>query len=358
MAAGDSLLYMANDNRGGHEVEGRSLSRERMERSKKSSKRMGRVVLAMVLLVVGGIAWYGTKVYLPEKAEKAYALETERLLNEANSEIARLNEWSSEANVNAFSEKLQSLESRKDVDAAWVKSVKSQFEPVLVSNRERGELFERLMGRISDLNESSGQAEISAFDKELLSAKSRFDLQQFSEIKNAWQRRRTEIGANVKTGFGDITIYSVPSKADVYLDGERIAVTPFSAKGLMSGERQLRLTKAGYRDLSMSIMIEAGGHLELNPLELAAIAGGLRIEVTGGRKKDTVEVEIEEFSETQSAGAFQVVQGFQVLKGRTHTLDTLKAGKYSVVILNNEKVVHRDSVVVKENEVAEFQYEL
>lgn len=349
---------MTNDDQSEHETEGRSLSRERNIRSQKSGSRTGKALLFSMLLIVGGIAWYGVKIYLPEKAQQAYELETEKLISDANSELARLNEWSSEASLEAFAAKTQAVASREGVEASWLESVTLQLQPMLTASRERGELFEHLMGRISELNRQSGRGEISALDKKILDAKGKFSVQQFGEIEKAWKRRRAVIGADVETASGAMTLHTIPSKADVYLDGKRIAATPFKAKGLMTGEHQLVLKKAGYRDLSMAIVLESGRDLELGPLELIAIAGGLRIEVSGGRKKDVVEIEIEEFSEEAASGAFQVVQGFKLLKGREHTLDALKAGKYSIVILSNEKVIHRDSFTVDEGEVTEFRFEL
>ena len=65
--------------------------------------------------------------------------------------------------------------------------------------------------------------------------------------------------ASTGTSTGSIYVTSQPSRALVYLDGKYLGVyTPATIRKLTSGTHDIRLTKYGYKDLTMSVTVTGG----------------------------------------------------------------------------------------------------
>ena len=64
--------------------------------------------------------------------------------------------------------------------------------------------------------------------------------------------------------YGSLNITSVPSEADVYIDGKSLGLTPLFIPKALIGQRNIVLTHKGYDDYKSTISIEEGGTATLN----------------------------------------------------------------------------------------------
>jgi hypothetical protein len=76
--------------------------------------------------------------------------------------------------------------------------------------------------------------------------------------------------------FGELTVKTNPTGAEVRIDGQSRGATPFELDELPSGNYHLTLTKDLFQTIDLDIVIEDGKNLELN-LELEARSGILSI---------------------------------------------------------------------------------
>ncbi len=60
------------------------------------------------------------------------------------------------------------------------------------------------------------------------------------------------------TGTGSLTVTSTPSQATVYIDGVYRGTTPLTLTGVSTGIHQIRVTKTGYQDYSMTVSVPKG----------------------------------------------------------------------------------------------------
>jgi hypothetical protein len=76
--------------------------------------------------------------------------------------------------------------------------------------------------------------------------------------------------------FGELTVKTNPTGAEVRIDGQSRGATPFELDELPSGNYHLTLTKDLFQTIDLDIVIEDGKNLELN-LKLEARSGTLSI---------------------------------------------------------------------------------
>ena len=69
----------------------------------------------------------------------------------------------------------------------------------------------------------------------------------------------------VSTSSGSIWVRSVPSGANIYLDGIYRGSTPMTIGNLAAGDHTVRLRRTGYQEYSTVVTVPAGGTAELQP---------------------------------------------------------------------------------------------
>ena len=93
---------------------------------------------------------------------------------------------------------------------------------------------------------------------------------------NVMAGETTEIIEKLTLIPGTLVINSDPVGSTILLDGEKIGVTPFEIKEIISGSHKLILKKENYQDLSKDIIINPGKK-EIFQVNLTAIFGSLYI---------------------------------------------------------------------------------
>ena len=77
----------------------------------------------------------------------------------------------------------------------------------------------------------------------------------------------------------------------------------------------------GYRDKSISVTIEDSGGNDLGTVVWDPIGDGVRMNKSGCKSRDKIDVEIEEADQSVPVRGLEVVQGYQYFEGREHQLD-------------------------------------
>jgi len=67
------------------------------------------------------------------------------------------------------------------------------------------------------------------------------------------------VTATVPPQTGGVTIATVPSGAQVTIDGTVVGTTPFTSRTLSTGTHSVVLSLSGYKDMPVSLFITAGG---------------------------------------------------------------------------------------------------
>ncbi len=120
---------------------------------------------------------------------------------------------------------------------------------------------------------------------------------------------------------GRITIETVPAGADVFIDGASIAEkTPLKEYSLRNGRHQVRISKPGWREETLTIDLAAGGR-EVRPLKLEQRQGTLTLMSTptdvevrlSGPKRLSTRTPIEEITFPEGRYRIEAFQdGFQL----------------------------------------------
>ncbi len=219
---------------------------------------------------------------------------------------------------------------------------------------QRAERFRVLLEEAEEFPRNSSRDAILAFGDRVRKAMSAFERKRGQELKQQWSLRRKEIVESAANQVpGNLTIRTEPSKAEVYMDGKLLAITPFTVAQVRSGTHELLVRKSGYRDKKIPVVMERSESVDLGIQELEPIVGNVQIKVVGGKRKDKIEVEIEEFSESIKVGGLEVVQGYQYMEGREHVLKALRIGEYIVIVTRNGQQVARENFVVEEGKTSE-----
>lgn len=130
---------------------------------------------------------------------------------------------------------------------------------------------------------------------------------------------------------GIINFSSVPSDAQIYLDGKYLGQTPFKSDRLPIGSHQVRFTKEKYKDKNITAILERGQEMEVN-VRLIPQKGSLAI------SSDPTEAEV-------------YLDG--KLKGKTPlTIYGLLIGKYSLKIIKPGYEDYSDTVDIGENDLS------
>ena len=69
-----------------------------------------------------------------------------------------------------------------------------------------------------------------------------------------------------KPRFGSVTIRSEPRAAEVFVDNQKIGLTPVQNKQLPAGKHRIRLVKDGYFDVEREVNVRSG--TEIAPLKI------------------------------------------------------------------------------------------
>ena len=336
-----------------------SVSRDRRRRSEKSSKSLGIFFGLLFVVLIGGGAWYWTQVYMPKQTEVEYRQKTIRVSEKLSTGVGQLSEWNTEEVLNRYAKEVESLRLRDGVQQSFVNGLAEKVETLKETRADRMKRYQALLQEARQFSKDSSRDEVLAFDERIRLAMSKFEKGLGRELKSEWSERRKGIAASIISQEpGELTIHTDPSKAQVFMDGKRLATTPFTVGKVRAGEHTLLVKKPGYRDKSISIVMEESGNIDLGIQKLEAIVGNIQIRVTGGRSKDRIEVEIEEFSEPSTVGGLEIVAGYQYFKGREHLVESLLIGKYTIIVSRNDDVVAREVFVVEEAKTSDVSIKL
>lgn len=328
----------------------RSVSQQRRERSKSSGKKSGFLLTVILVISLGGATWYLTQVFLPDRSQRLYDEETVRVSEALSQRVSQLTEWSTEAVLDSSSEEIRLWASRDGVEVSMADGLARRVNALKELREQRMAQYEGLLTEALEFPASSSREEILAFDERVRTAKGNLERRLGSELQDQWQERRKAIvAAALLEPAGELTIRSDPSSADVYIDGQLVAKTPFKASGVRSGSHEIMLKKKGFRDKGFEVSIGGGTDEDVGIQILEPIIGSVRIRIEGGKRRDKIEVEIEEASEAVSVGGLEVVSGYQYFEGRDHDIDSLRIGNYKLIVSRNGNVVERSEFVIKED---------
>ena len=335
-----------------------SVSRERRRRSEKSSKLSGMFFGLFALALVGGGASYWTQILVPQQEREVRAefdRETVRVSKDLSVKIGQLTEWNTEEVLNRYSNEIARLELREGVQESLVNDLVDKVDTLKHARSDRVRRYEALLKEIQGLPLDSSNNVVLSYDESVRKARTEFEKSLGLKLNQEWLLRRKAIVASYSSQTpGELTIRTDPSKATVFMDGKLLATTPFTVGKVRPGEHMLLMKKPGYRDKSVSIVMEDSGEIDLGIQKMEAIFGDTRIRVKGGRSKDRIEVEIEELSEPTTVGGLEIVAGYQYFEGREHLVESLLIGKYTIIVSRNGDVVKREAFVVEEGKTNEI----
>lgn len=336
-----------------------SVSSERRKRSKKANKLSIALLGLFVVVSAGGALWYWTQVLVPEREKQEYEQETIRIEGELSAVVRQLTEWTTEAALDRYSKEISLLGTRDGVQKSFVEALAAKVDALKEARIQRMQRFQALLEEARGFPNDSSREAVLGFDDRILKALGEFEKKLGEELKQQWSIRRKEIASYAKSlNPGELTIRTDPSKATVYMDGKLLATTPFTVAQVRPGKHELVMKKEGYLDKAVSIRMEESGQVDLGIQELEAIVGSLRIKVKGGKSRDRIEIELEEFSETTTVGGLEVVQGYRYMTGREHSLKTIRIGEYVIRVTRNGSEVDRRNVVVEAGKTVELLVEL
>jgi len=334
-----------------------SVSRDRRRRSEKSSKLSGILFGMFVLALIAGGAWYWTQVLVPQQeaeAREEYDRETMRVSKDLSSKVRQLTEWNAEDVLDRYSNDIDRLALRERVQESLVGELAGKVDGLIIVRADRIRRFESLLEEIRELPLDSSSEKVMAYDERMKKARGEFEKSLGLKLNAVWSEHRKAIVASFPSQKpGELTIRTDPSKATVFMDGKLLATTPFTVGKVRPGDHMLLLKKPGYRDKSVSIVMEDSGEMDLGIQKMEAIVGDARIRVKGGKSKDRIEVEIEEFSEPSTVGGLEIVAGYQYFEGREHLVESLLIGQYTIIVSRNGDVVKREVFVVEEGKTNE-----
>jgi tetratricopeptide (TPR) repeat protein len=148
--------------------------------------------------------------------------------------------------------------------------------------------------------------------------------------------QKAEVISNKETEIkfilgGVVTLSSVPSDAQVFIDGKQIGITPLKTDRLSVGSHQVRFTKEKFMDKTITVLVERGQEKDVS-IRLSAQKGSLAI------SSDPFGVDV------YLNGEF---------KGNTPLfVYGLPIGEYSIRLTKTAFDDWNGKVVVKENEVS------
>ncbi|MGB9597604.1 MAG: PEGA domain-containing protein, partial [Candidatus Poribacteria bacterium] len=129
---------------------------------------------------------------------------------------------------------------------------------------------------------------------------------------------------------GIMNFSSVPSDAQIYLDGKYLGQTPFKSDRLPIGSHQIRFAKDRYKDKNITAILERGQEMNIN-VRLLPQKGSLAI------SSDPTEAEV-------------YLDG--KLKGKTPlTIYGILIGKYSLKIIKSGYEEYNTTVDIDENNI-------
>lgn len=135
--------------------------------------------------------------------------------------------------------------------------------------------------------------------------------------------------------FGELQVTSVPSEAEVLLNGQRVGKTPYSDKNVKVKDYELQLSLEGYQEFSQTIKVRPN---ELTPIEVSlnALTGGIKIT-------------------SKPSGASIFLNGEEV--GTTpYSNQNLKIGTYEIVLRKEGYENYSTSKTLKPNQVAQIEW--
>lgn len=146
------------------------------------------------------------------------------------------------------------------------------------------------------------------------------------------------VPVNPQPSTGSVSVSSIPSGADIYVDGRYTAYTPATIPGLAPGTHTIRLQKAGYDEFLTTIRIVAGQTIPLS-VPMASLPPTVgSIEVTSVPAGATIYLDGTYMGQTQPNDYFDITS---LVQG-THTV-TLRLADYQdythTVFVTDGKVV-------------------
>jgi formylglycine-generating enzyme required for sulfatase activity len=121
-----------------------------------------------------------------------------------------------------------------------------------------------------------GERELAAGQRRLsVSAERYLPLERDIEVRGRQLAQAIEL--SLKPAWADVRLDTEPTGATLMVDGEVQGTTPLTAE-ILQGERELRLSAAGYADLLQSLTLEAGESRDLGVLTLIPASGLLRLD--------------------------------------------------------------------------------
>ncbi|CAN0439593.1 unnamed protein product, partial [Phaeothamnion confervicola] len=85
------------------------------------------------------------------------------------------------------------------------------------------------------------------------------------------------LAAVLEPAWADMSVDTQPSGAELRVDGQRIATTPYVGE-LIEGRRVLKLTRAGYKPWQQTLKVVAGSAVNLGTVVLLEADGQLRLQ--------------------------------------------------------------------------------
>ncbi|WP_232473523.1 PEGA domain-containing protein [Thermococcus profundus] len=84
------------------------------------------------------------------------------------------------------------------------------------------------------------------------------DYEDYTSVVTLEPGEEKTLNVSLTPRFGYLTVYSVPSDAEVYVDGSLIGKTPVVEYRLLTGRHEVRIMKENYEEYSKNVTIEPG----------------------------------------------------------------------------------------------------
>lgn len=132
---------------------------------------------------------------------------------------------------------------------------------------------------LEDLSLAPGDYEISLLGERYLT--------QTQNLSVAGRLQEQSLKMHLDPAWAEVSFTTQPSGAEVIVNGEELGVTPLRAE-LLQGANDVTLKLPGYKAWQDDLVIRAGEHLDLPPIELEASDGLVFIRSTPGNANVTI----------------------------------------------------------------------
>ncbi|EDY80784.1 PEGA domain family [Verrucomicrobiia bacterium DG1235] len=325
-------------------------------RLRKADRPSRLFTLVYWLIGLGGAGlcyWFYVGVYVPDAKAQAHLAETRAYATELRAALGALNEWSTQESFDSVRAELVKFDGREDADLEVRAQLWGSFNAAYAPRAERVRSFERFFAEVEAFPVTADEGAFREMSGRIRDASGKYEKPLMDRLKSVWLKKEFEISNKLElsggSGTSEILVRSVPSGAELFLNGRRVGVTPLEARGIRAGAIAVTLKHPKYRDFEYSAKLKEYGRLELTGLEMAPRTGAVEIVVLGASASSAVSVEL--VCPNEDGETFDYVNTFA---GTAVKVRELIVGSYEVTVYVNGAFRTNTKLEVLEGETSRW----